>query len=53
MLAESTLIYGKSLPSNKTVRLLFLADNIYFIPVSTSLVQTWNLEGQTHFIEVL
>ena len=50
---KSILIYGKSLQSNKTVRnLLFLVDILYLIPVYTSVAQTWNLEGQTHFIEV-
>ena len=37
----------------KTVRnLLFLVDILYLIPVYTSAARTWNLEGQTHFIEV-
>ena len=50
---KSRLIYGKCLQSNKTIRLLFLVDILNLIPVYTSLARTWNLEGPTHFIEVL
>ena len=49
-LYENIIIYGMCLQSNKTVRLLFVR---LLVPVCTSLARTLNLEGQTHFIEVL